>query len=92
MLNIYLEKQNFQTVNRLIVQKHQKIKDVTWWVVVGDNNNNLLGLKKVAVKKKVNLKMQIEVPNDLYRDKVYVYLMADSYIGLDQVCKVSFNK
>jgi hypothetical protein len=41
------------------VQKHQKIKDVTWWIAVGDNKNNLLGLKKVSVKRKVNVKMQI---------------------------------
>lgn len=75
-----------------MVQKHQKIKDVTWWIVVGDNNNNLLGLKKVSVKRKVNLKVQIEVPSDLSKSKVYVYLMADSYIGLDQVHKVDFTR
>jgi len=60
-----LEKQNFEIPNRLIVQKHQKIKDVTWWIVVGDKHNNLLGLKKVSVKRKVNIKVQIEVPSDL---------------------------
>jgi len=65
---------------------------VTWWVVVGDKHNNLLGLKKVSVKRKVNLKVQIEVPSDLSNNKVYVYLMADSYIGLDQVCQVNFFK
>jgi len=65
---------------------------VTWWVVIGDKHNNLLGLKKVSVKKKVNLKVQIEVPSDLSNNKVYVYLMADSYIGLDQVCQVNFSK
>lgn len=65
---------------------------MTWWIVVGDKNNNLLGLKKVSVKRKVNLKVQIEVPSDLLNNKVYVYLMADSYIGLDQVCQVNFFK
>lgn len=65
---------------------------MTWWVVIGDKHNNLLGLKKVSVKKKVNLKVQIEVPSDLSNNKVYVYLMADSYIGLDQVCQVNFSK
>ena len=91
MLNIYLEKQNPEIPNRLLVQKHNKIKDVTWWIVVGDRNNRLLGLKKVSVKRKVNVKVQIEVPTNLENNKVYVYLMADSYIGLDQVAKVSFS-
>jgi len=59
VLNIYLEKQNPEVPNRLLVQKHQKIKDVTWWIIVGDKNNRLLGLKKVSVKRKMNLKVQI---------------------------------
>jgi pre-mRNA-splicing helicase BRR2 len=72
-------------------QKHTKIKDVTWWVVVGDKNNNLLAMKKVSVKKKVELKLQIDVPDNLDRNQVNVYLMADSYVGLDQVETVKFK-
>ncbi len=64
-MNVLIEKQNYEVGNRIIVQKHQKIKDVTWWIVVGDRNNNLLGLKKASVKRRSNVKMQIEVPNDL---------------------------
>jgi len=72
-------------------QKHTKIKDVTWWVVVGDKNNNLLAMKKVSVKKKVELKLQIDVPDNLDRNQVNVYLIADSYVGLDQVETVKFK-
>ena len=72
-------------------QKHTKIKDVTWWVVIGDKNNNLLAMKKVSVKKKVELKLQIDVPDNLDRNQVSVYLMADSYVGLDQVETVKFK-
>jgi hypothetical protein len=46
-------------------QKHTKIKDVTWWVLVGDSKNNLLAMKKVSVKKKVELKLQIDVPDNI---------------------------
>jgi pre-mRNA-splicing helicase BRR2 len=66
-------------------QKHTKIKDVTWWVLIGDHQNNLLATKKVSVKKKVELKLQIDVPDNLERNYVSVYLMADSYVGLDQI-------
>lgn len=68
----------------MIVQKHKKIKDVTWWIAIGDTDNNLLALKKVSVKKRVNLKIQIDVPDNLKKTKIHAYLMADSYIGLDQ--------
>lgn len=64
---------------------------MTWWVLVGDNKNNLLAVKKISVKKKVQLKVQIDLPEDLHTNSVSVYLMADSYVGLDQVQKVAFK-
>ena len=75
----------------MIVQKHTKIKDVTWWILVGDNKNNLLSMKKISVKKKVQLKVQIDLPEDLQANPVSVYLLADSYVGLDQMQKVNFK-
>jgi len=45
-----------------MIQKHTKIKDVTWWVVVGDRENNLLGMRKASIKKKVNIRLQIDLP------------------------------
>ena len=77
--------------NRVLIQKHTKIKDVTWWVLVGDNKNNLLAVKKISVKKKVQLKVQIDLPEDLHTNCVSVYMMADSYVGLDQVQRVAFK-
>ena len=64
---------------------------MTWWVLVGDNKNNLLAVKKISVKKKLQLKVQIDLPEDLHSNSVSVYLMADSYVGLDQVQKVAFK-
>lgn len=90
MIHVEIEKEN-NAPNRVKCQKHTKIKDVTWWVVVGDKNNNLLAMKKVSVKKKVELKLQIDVPDNLDRNQVNVYLMADSYVGLDQVETVKFK-
>jgi hypothetical protein len=45
----------------------------------------------MSVKKKVQLKVQIDLPEDLHTNNVSVYLMADSYVGLDQVQKVAFK-
>jgi hypothetical protein len=35
--------------------------------------------------------MQIDLPDDLRKNPVTVYLMADSYTGLDQQLKVQFK-
>jgi pre-mRNA-splicing helicase BRR2 len=74
-----------------LIQKNTKIKDVTWWVLIGDNQNNLLALKKVSIRRRVELKIQIDVPEDLTHGEVSVYLLSDSYIGLDQVQKINFK-
>lgn len=84
-------KENSEVDNRIIVQKHKKIKDVTWWVMVGDSDNNLLAIRKVSVKRRVNIKMQIDVPENLRRTKVHAYLLADSYVGLDQAAEISLG-
>jgi hypothetical protein len=39
----------------------------------------------------MDLKLQIDVPEDLTKSEVHVYLLADSYIGLDQIQKVNFK-
>lgn len=75
----------------MLVQKNTKIKDVTWWLLIGDSENNLLALKKVSIRRRVELKIQIDVPENLTRAEVSVYLLSDSYIGLDQVQKVVFK-
>ena len=60
-------------------------------MLIGDSQNNVLGMKKVSVNKKVQIKLQMDVPEDVEKNPVYVYLMADSYIGLDQIHKVAFK-
>ena len=74
-----------------MVQKHKKIKDVTWWLLLADDKNHLLGVRKVAVSKKLTFKMQFEVPEldkDSQNTKIHCYLLADSYIGFDQKYKL----
>ena len=90
MLHIYVEKEN-NVDNRILIQKHTKIKDVTWWILATDQNNHLLGLKKASIKKKVTIRMQIDLPENLQANPVQVFLMADSYVGLDQVQTVKFT-
>lgn len=91
VLHFELVKENSEVDNRIVVQKHKKIKDVSWWIMVGDTDNNLLALKKVSVKKKVTMKVQIDVPENLRKTKVHAYLLADSYIGLDQATEISLS-
>lgn len=56
-----------------------------WWLVVGDvtdpSNRQLLTIKKVAVKRDLNVNLEFTVPEGRRRLKLYV--ICDSYNGAD---------
>jgi pre-mRNA-splicing helicase BRR2 len=55
-------------------------KMVNWWLVVGDPQSRALyGIKKVTVKKSLNTKLDITLPQGVHTLKLY--LICDSYMG-----------
>ena len=63
---------------------YPKKKDEAWWVVIGEESTKtLLAVKRVTVKKKLELKLEFVVPS-MGRKELKCYLMCDSYVGVDQ--------
>ena len=60
-------------------------KMANWWLVVGDvtdpNNRQLLTIKRVTVKRELNVKLEFTLPEGKRRAKLYV--ICDSYNGAD---------
>ena len=55
-----------------------------WWLVVGEEKTkNLLAIKRVTIQKKLDLKLEFVVPTPGEHD-LTLYLMSDSYFGVDQ--------
>jgi pre-mRNA-splicing helicase BRR2 len=55
-------------------------KMVNWWLVVGDaSTRTLYGIKKVTVKKQLNTKLDLTLPEGVHSLKLY--LICDSYMG-----------
>ena len=67
-----------------------KIKDAAWWLIVGNENlNEVYYVKRVYFKKRITRDFQQVLPN---KDKnLTVWLISDSYIGIDQVNFISIN-
>lgn len=62
-----------------------KIKEASWWILIGDEAaGKLLALKKIMLKKKLRKDLQIQLPESFLKSKTLtVYLISDSYLGLD---------
>lgn len=60
-------------------------KMANWWLVVGDvtdpNNRQLLTIKRVTVKRELNVKLEFTLSEG--RRRVKLYVICDSYNGAD---------
>ena len=94
MINVNLTRENSKYPLRIKLQKGSKIKDASWWLIVGDPaEDKVLCHKKVYFKDKARKKMQICLPEDFKKSQeLVVYLMSDSYIGLDQIYTLRIGK
>ena len=55
-----------------------------WWLVVGDESaKNLLAIKRVTIGKKLDVRLEF-VPVRVGEQNLKLYLMSDSYVGVDQ--------
>jgi len=60
-----------------------KPKDEAWWLVVG-RGEELLALKRVSCQRRTHHKLTVQMPAQSGRHRLDVYLVSDSYLGLDQ--------
>ena len=58
-------------------------KTETWWLVVGGANNSLLAIKKVSIGSELDMRLEFVVPEP-GKQELTLYLMSDSYMGVDQ--------
>lgn len=80
------------TVPKVSCPKYPTVKTEGWWLVVGTpGKNELIGIKRVAMKKKnTNVKLDFLAPEQ-GKHKYMLYLMSDSYTGCDQEYEFSLN-
>ena len=64
-------------------------KTENWWLVVG-NETLLLAIKKVTIRRKLDIRLEYVVPNP-GEQELKLYLMSDSYVGVDQVLDFKVN-
>ena len=64
-----------------------QVKEEGWYLVVGDaSTHELLALKRLSVERRSTVRVDVPAMNGAGRRaaEVRLYIMSDSYIGLDQ--------
>ncbi|CAG8027630.1 unnamed protein product [Penicillium salamii] len=70
---------------------YPKQKMENWWLVVGDEKTkSLLAIKRVTIGRKLELRLEYVVPTP-GEHELTLYLMSDSYVGVDQAPTFSVN-
>jgi hypothetical protein len=75
---------------RVDLKKSSKVKDYSWWILVGNvETNKVYSLKKTFFKSSLRREFQFSrLPADA---KVDVFLVSDSFIGIDQMVTIDLN-
>merc|ERR1719421_1306250 len=75
---------------------YPKDKEESWWLVVGTGSGNtaqLLAIKRITMSSKpsVNVKLDVELPQESGKLACTLYFMSDSYMGCDQEYKLDLK-
>ena len=76
-----------------IYYKYPKIKNCRWFIIIGNvKTNEVLAFEKVTFKEKRNCKITFTAPKNIDEDSIKLYIMSDSYFGLDQEYNINLKK
>ncbi len=84
-ISITLTKYNDVKNNLVVYSRYPKIKNCRWFIIIGNvKTNEVLAFEKLAFKEKRNRKINFTAPKEIDEDSIKLYIMSDSYFGLDQ--------
>ena len=92
-ISITLIKYNDIKNNLVVYSRYPKIKNGRWFVIIGNvKTNEVLAFEKLAFKEKRNKKINFTAPKDIDEDSIKLYIMSDSYFGLDQEYNINLKQ
>ena len=84
-LSITLTKYNDIKNNLVVYSRYPKMKNCRWFIIIGNiKTNEILAFEKIAFKEKRNRKINFTAPKNIDEDSIKLYIISDSYFGLDQ--------
>jgi hypothetical protein len=76
----------------IFAPKFPKRKEESWWLILGDpSTGELLALRRMSLSARMTTSLTFDAPTLAGDYTYYVYLVSDSYMGLDQQYEISFR-
>lgn len=87
------ETQAMTGVPKVVAPRYPQMKTEGWWLVVGNTKTNeLISIKRVAMKrKKMSVNLDFVAPSQPGDHTLMLYFMSDSYMGCDQEYEVTLK-
>lgn len=86
MLSINLKRTNRCSNQEVKILNFPKAKDASWFIIVANPaKDEILGMTRANFKRFASKNLTIVLPQDFIDETMQLYLICDSYIGLDQV-------
>lgn len=83
VLKVHLERDQAE-IGKALAPFYPHPKDESWWLVVGDEDSDvLLGIKRITFEQETDIDVAF-VPQKAGEQKLKLYFMCDSYLGCDQ--------
>mmetsp|Transcript_28044 Transcript_28044/g.66662 ORF Transcript_28044/g.66662 Transcript_28044/m.66662 type:complete len:2150 (+) Transcript_28044:160-6609(+) len=84
-VSVKLERENEGDVGAVHAPHYPKEKEEAWWLLVGDpTTNQLLSIKRVALQRKANIKLDFTAPEEVGKKTLTLFFMCDAWAGCDQ--------
>ena len=92
--SVSLQRTNKSNTQSVAISNFPKFKEASWFIIIANSvTNEILGLKRVAFKRSTSKNLVVLLPEDFTQQRfLKVFLMCDSYIGLDQEYVVDLVK
>ena len=82
---VNLKRTNRAKDQKVLVSRFPKPKEAGWFVIIANQKSKeILAMKRVTFNRYASKNLNIALPSDFLEERLELYLMCDSYIGLDQ--------
>jgi hypothetical protein len=92
-ISVTLTKYNDVNNNLVVYSRYPKIKNCRWFIIIGNvKTNEVLAFEKIGFKGKRNKIINFTAPKEIDEDSIRLYIMSDSYFGLDQEYNINLKQ
>ena len=89
MVTVVLKRINKADTQKVGISHFPKVKDCSWFLIIGNpTKNDVVAMKRVNFNRYTSKSLTIVLPDDFLKEKLELYLMSDSYIGMDQYYQI----